>query len=179
MGQGAWQATVHRVAKSWTWLKRLSTHAHQVSVIEESTLVTLSEERETSIQEALEKALLQRQDKSLLFFLFSKAATGAWLLHKASSIIIGKFHSSRDGEKLSSVKITEMPGNNLNCWEAGHRWSGEEWLRDFRQSRCPNRCGRLVKQTLLQALRSLPALPPGPEAHFLSEQKYFRSPVPL
>ena len=24
--QTAWQATVHRVAKSWTWLKRLSTH---------------------------------------------------------------------------------------------------------------------------------------------------------
>ena len=25
--KGAWQATVHRVAKSWTWLKRLSRHA--------------------------------------------------------------------------------------------------------------------------------------------------------
>ena len=28
MDRGAWQATVHRVAKSWTWLKQLSTHAH-------------------------------------------------------------------------------------------------------------------------------------------------------
>ena len=27
MNRGAWQATVHRVAKSWTWLKWLSTHA--------------------------------------------------------------------------------------------------------------------------------------------------------
>ena len=26
MGRGAWQATVYEVAKSWTWLKRLSTH---------------------------------------------------------------------------------------------------------------------------------------------------------
>ena len=26
MDRGAWQATVHRVAKSWTWLKQLSTH---------------------------------------------------------------------------------------------------------------------------------------------------------
>ena len=26
--QGAWWATVHRVTKSWTWLKQLSTHAH-------------------------------------------------------------------------------------------------------------------------------------------------------
>ena len=26
-GHGAWWATVHGVAKSWTWLKRLSTHA--------------------------------------------------------------------------------------------------------------------------------------------------------
>ena len=25
--QGAWQATVHGVAKNWTWLKRLSMHA--------------------------------------------------------------------------------------------------------------------------------------------------------
>ena len=28
MERTAWQATVHRVAKSWTRLKRLSTHAH-------------------------------------------------------------------------------------------------------------------------------------------------------
>ena len=27
MDKGAWRATVHRVAQSWTWLKRLSTHA--------------------------------------------------------------------------------------------------------------------------------------------------------
>ena len=24
--RGAWQAAVHRVAQSWTWLKKLSTH---------------------------------------------------------------------------------------------------------------------------------------------------------
>ena len=29
MDRGAWQATVHRVAKSWTQLKQLSTHAHK------------------------------------------------------------------------------------------------------------------------------------------------------
>ena len=28
MDRGAWQATVHRVAKSWTWLKRLCMHTH-------------------------------------------------------------------------------------------------------------------------------------------------------
>ena len=28
MGRGAWQATVHGVAKSWTQLKQLSRHAH-------------------------------------------------------------------------------------------------------------------------------------------------------
>ena len=28
MDRGAWQATVHRVTKSWTWLKLLSTDAH-------------------------------------------------------------------------------------------------------------------------------------------------------
>ena len=28
MGRGAWQATVYRVAKSWTRMKRLSTHAY-------------------------------------------------------------------------------------------------------------------------------------------------------
>ena len=27
MDRGAWWATVHRIAQSWTWLKRLSTHA--------------------------------------------------------------------------------------------------------------------------------------------------------
>ena len=27
--RGAWQATVHRVAKSWTWLKSLSMHTHR------------------------------------------------------------------------------------------------------------------------------------------------------
>ena len=29
MDRGAWQATVHGVAKSWTCLKRLSTHARK------------------------------------------------------------------------------------------------------------------------------------------------------
>ena len=28
MDRGGWQATVHGVAKSWTWLKGLSTHVH-------------------------------------------------------------------------------------------------------------------------------------------------------
>ena len=28
MDRGAWQATVHGVAQSWTWQKRLSTHSH-------------------------------------------------------------------------------------------------------------------------------------------------------
>ena len=31
--RGAWQAMVHRVAKSWTWLKQLSTHAISLLVI--------------------------------------------------------------------------------------------------------------------------------------------------
>ena len=33
MERGAWQITVHRVAKSWTQLKRLSTHAHMLLII--------------------------------------------------------------------------------------------------------------------------------------------------
>ena len=28
MDRGAWQATVHRITQSWTWLKWLSTHTH-------------------------------------------------------------------------------------------------------------------------------------------------------
>ena len=32
MDRGAWQSTVHEVAKSWTRLKQLSTHAHFKSV---------------------------------------------------------------------------------------------------------------------------------------------------
>ena len=30
MDRGAWQATVHRVAKNWTQIKQLSTHAHNM-----------------------------------------------------------------------------------------------------------------------------------------------------
>ena len=30
MDRGAWQATVHRVARSWTQLKRISTHARTI-----------------------------------------------------------------------------------------------------------------------------------------------------
>ena len=29
MDKGAWQAIVHRVSKSWTWLKQLNTHTHR------------------------------------------------------------------------------------------------------------------------------------------------------
>ena len=32
MGRGAWQATVHRVTKGWTWLKCLSTHALEIAL---------------------------------------------------------------------------------------------------------------------------------------------------
>ena len=32
MDQGAWQATVHRVTKNWTWLKQLSTHAGDMKI---------------------------------------------------------------------------------------------------------------------------------------------------
>ena len=28
MHRGAWWSTVHRVTKSWTWLKQMSTYAH-------------------------------------------------------------------------------------------------------------------------------------------------------
>ena len=31
--RGAWQATVHRVTKRWTWLKQLSMHAIQVYIL--------------------------------------------------------------------------------------------------------------------------------------------------
>ena len=41
MERGAWQAMVHRKAKSWTWLKRLSRHAHIWSL--QSTVVFLDE----------------------------------------------------------------------------------------------------------------------------------------
>ena len=33
MARGAWQATVHSVAKSWTGLKRLSTHTRSVEAV--------------------------------------------------------------------------------------------------------------------------------------------------
>ena len=33
MDRGAWQATVHRVTKSWRRLKRLSTHTHRSQYI--------------------------------------------------------------------------------------------------------------------------------------------------
>ena len=31
--RGAWQATVHRVTKSWTRLQQLSTHAHTMTAV--------------------------------------------------------------------------------------------------------------------------------------------------
>ena len=31
MGRGTWQATVHGVAKTWTWTKWISTHAHEMN----------------------------------------------------------------------------------------------------------------------------------------------------
>ena len=33
MNTGAWQATVHKVAKSWTWLKQHSMHTHACTLI--------------------------------------------------------------------------------------------------------------------------------------------------
>lgn len=61
----------------------------------------------------------------ILLPFFAVAATGTSLLPKANSIIIWKCHSYRDQGTLSSIKITETPGNNcklltrwtlLICW---------------------------------------------------------------
>ena len=38
MDRGAWQATVDRVAKSWSCLKRLSTHAQKVGLLDHTWL---------------------------------------------------------------------------------------------------------------------------------------------
>ena len=36
MDRRAWMATVHRVVKSWTWLKQLSTHADDTTLMAEN-----------------------------------------------------------------------------------------------------------------------------------------------
>ena len=33
MERGAWWATIHRIAKGWTWLKQLSMHTHNHSIL--------------------------------------------------------------------------------------------------------------------------------------------------
>ena len=40
MDRGAWQATVHGVAKSWTWLTWLSTHARTRDLLHHASLET-------------------------------------------------------------------------------------------------------------------------------------------
>ena len=41
MNRGDWCATVHRVTKSQTWLKRLSTHSHNTTCLSSCQIVTL------------------------------------------------------------------------------------------------------------------------------------------
>ena len=45
MDRGAWWATVHRVAKSWTWLKWLSMHAKWTENRTKDTLCKLSSDK--------------------------------------------------------------------------------------------------------------------------------------
>ena len=40
MDRGAWQATIDRVAKSWSCLKRLSSHAQKVGLLDHTWLIT-------------------------------------------------------------------------------------------------------------------------------------------
>ena len=49
MGRGAWWAMVHRVAKSQTQLKQLSTHAHS-SLTNNTVIVSREQQRDTVIQ---------------------------------------------------------------------------------------------------------------------------------
>ena len=49
MGRGAWWAMVHRVAKSQTQLKQLSTHAHS-SLTNNTEIVSREQQRDTVIQ---------------------------------------------------------------------------------------------------------------------------------
>ena len=39
--RGAWRATVLRVTKSWTWLKRLSTHAVHIELLNNTPIISL------------------------------------------------------------------------------------------------------------------------------------------
>ena len=41
MDRGAWQAAVHRVAKSGTWLKKVSTHTVRLSFFHSTKIYTL------------------------------------------------------------------------------------------------------------------------------------------
>ena len=41
MDRGAWRATVLRVTKSWTWLKRLSTHAVHIELLNNTPIISL------------------------------------------------------------------------------------------------------------------------------------------
>ena len=43
MDGGAWRATVHRVAKSWTRLKRPSTHARERNLLKSESPISFSE----------------------------------------------------------------------------------------------------------------------------------------
>ena len=48
MDRGAWWATVHKVTKSWTWLKQFSMHAHRAWASSVHSLLNISKLNDTT-----------------------------------------------------------------------------------------------------------------------------------
>ena len=65
MDRGAWQATVHSVTQSWTWLKRLSTHACMPETQENWITPNVSEDLTLNTDPGIEPGSLALQADSL------------------------------------------------------------------------------------------------------------------
>ena len=124
--RGAWWATVHSVAKNWTWLKRLSTHTHT------HTLTLTNVGYWYSLQTRKKNIVIQTLN--LRLFLYSIATCS--LVHVPSLLPVPGV-SQTEGLMWTLMRIASW-----GCW-----WALDEPLN--LSASCPNRRKSITFHALL------------------------------
>ena len=112
MDRGAWWATVHRVAKSWTWLKWLSTHARTHIYIHIYTCCVV-----------LSSSVLHATPWTIA----GQAPLSMGILQARILESVAMPSSRRSSQPRDQIQVSRIAGRSFSIWatrEAREHWSG-------------------------------------------------------
>ena len=130
MDRGDWQATVHRVAKSWMWLKWLSTHSlRRGETKEENRQGILPKVRKSTMRIQLDQKAIESEEKISICFknCEGRRISLGWLciLRKRKNSKWPCFLILVDGKMMTSWR--QGIWKALNIWTSCKEIEGIPW----------------------------------------------------